>query len=285
MNVPLLRASFNLKRPVRRAVLYTTALGLYDVHLNGRRVGDQVLAPDWTDYRKRVRYQVNDVTALVKNGDNALGAMLANGSYSGHIGNGGYQFFGKTPAFLAQLELTYADGHSERVVSDGSWKWRASAILSSDFMMGEDYDARLEVPGWDQPGFDEKAWLAVTTITSPDISLEAQVMEPVRQVAELKPKSVKEPKPGHWVYDLGQNMVGVVRLALSAPAGTQVTVRHAEMLNPDGTLLHDESSRGSFGQSLYVQGGRERSLAAPVYVPRFSVCGIDRPALQLPAAS
>ena len=113
-----LRKSFALASPVQRAVLYATALGLYEVHINGQRVGDHVLAPDWTDYRKRVRYQAYDVTALLKRGDNAIAALLGDGWYSGHIGNGGFQFFGKVPAFLAQLEVTYTDGRSERIVTD-----------------------------------------------------------------------------------------------------------------------------------------------------------------------
>ena len=104
------RKTFEVKQPVAHAVLYVTALGLYEVHINGQRVGDHVLAPDWTDYRKRVRYQAYDVTSLVKPGDNAIAALLANGWFCGHIGNGGFQFFGTVPAFLAQLEVTYTDG-------------------------------------------------------------------------------------------------------------------------------------------------------------------------------
>ena len=150
-----LRKSFTLNSPIQHAVLYATALGLYEAHINGQRVGDHVLAPDWTDYRKRVRYQAYDVTALLNRGDNAIGALLGNGWYSGHIGNGGFQFFGKVPAFLAQLEVTYADGRAERIVTDATWKSSPGPILSADFMLGEDYDARLEVKNWDKPGLDE----------------------------------------------------------------------------------------------------------------------------------
>src|SRR6202012_214888 len=116
-----LRKSFRVASPVARATLYATALGLYEAHLNGHRVGDHVLAPDWTDYKKRVRYQAYDVTSLVKKGDNAIGALLADGWFAGHIGNGGYQFFGKVPALLAQLEVTYTDGSVEKVASDETW--------------------------------------------------------------------------------------------------------------------------------------------------------------------
>ena len=125
--MPILRKSFELAdKPVAKARLFATALGLYELRINGQRVGDHVLAPDWTDYRKRVRYQVYDVASLLKRGENAVAALLANGWYCGHIGNGGFQVYGKVPALLAQLEVTYADGSVERIVSDATWKVHAS---------------------------------------------------------------------------------------------------------------------------------------------------------------
>ncbi|HXI69114.1 MAG TPA: family 78 glycoside hydrolase catalytic domain, partial [Verrucomicrobiae bacterium] len=267
-NVMYLRKLFAANSPVTRAVLYATALGLYEVHINGQRVGDHVLAPDWTDYRKRVRYQAYDVTSLLKRGDNAIGALLANGWFSGHIGNGANQFFGKTPVFLAQLELTYADGRTERIATDASWKSHPSPIVSSDFMLGEDYDARLEVKGWDKPGLNERGWIPVTVRDESFRKLDAQVMEPVRQVGELKPKAVTEPKPGTWIYDLGQNMVGVVRLNVSAPAGTQVTLRHAEMLNSNGTL-YTQNLRGAPSVDHYTCKGS----GVETWQPRFTFHG------------
>ena len=265
--VPYLHKAFALPSTIQRAVLYVSALGLYEVHLNGQRVGDHVLAPDWTDYRKRVRYQAYDVTALLKRGDNAIGALLANGWYSGHIGNGGYQIFGKVPAFLAQLEVTYKDGRTERVVTDGSWKFQASPIISSDFMAGEDYDARMEVKHWDEPGLDDRKWSAVTT-REESVPLEAQVMEPVREIVELSPKAVTQPTPGNWVYDLGQNMVGVVRLKVSAPAGTKVTLRHAEMLNPDGTLYTKNLRKAPSVDHYVTRGG-----GVEIWQPQFTFHG------------
>jgi len=253
--VRYMRKAFALQSPVKSAVLYATALGLYEVQLNGQRVGDHVLAPDWTDYRKRVRYQAYDVTKLVRQGDNAMGALLANGWFSGKIGNGANAFFGKVPAFLAQLEVTYADGHTERIVTDASWKSHPSPILAADFMMGEDYDARLELKGWSRAGLNESDWSAVGVRDESARKLEAQVMEPVRQIVELKPKAVTEPKPGCWVYDLGQNMVGVVRLKVSAPAGTKVTLRHAEMLNADGTI-YTKNLRGAPSVDHYICAGK-----------------------------
>jgi alpha-L-rhamnosidase len=249
-----LRKTFEVKPGVRHAVLYATALGLYEARINGRRVGDHVLAPDWTDYRKRIRYQAYDVTAMLEHGRNAMGALLADGWYSGHIGNGGYQYFGKVPAFLAQLEVTYEDGSTERIGTDETWKTHRSPILSSDFMLGESHDARLEVKGWDKAGLDESKWTGAVVREEKLRPLEAQVMEPVHQICEIKPKTLTEPEPGHWVYDLGQNMVGVVQLKVSAPAGTKITLRHAEMLNPNGTL-YTKNLRGAPSVDHYVCKG------------------------------
>jgi alpha-L-rhamnosidase len=266
--VPYLRKAFELKSPIRRARLCVTALGLYEVRLNGHRVGDHILAPDWTDYRKRVRYQVYDVTALVREGQNAIGALLASGWFSGHIGNGGYEYFGKAPAFLAQLEVTGADGQVETIVTDQSWKSQDSPILASDFMLGEDYDARREIKGWAEPGLDDSQWRPVGVRSESDRKLEAQVMEPVRELCELKPKSISEPTPGHWVFDLGQNMVGVVRLKVSAAAGTKITLRHAEMLNPDGTI-YTTNLRGASSVDEYICRGKGKE----VWQPRFTFHG------------
>ena len=266
--VPYLRKAFEVKGAVRQARLYVSALGLYEAHLNGQRVGDHVLAPDWTDYRKRVRYQAYDVTGLIKPGGNVMGALLADGWYSGHIGNGGYEFFGQRPAFVAQLEVVGADGQVERMVTDESWEWHDSPILAADFMEGEDYDARAELKGWDQAGGVAAGWRAVEVREAGGQPLEAQVMEPVRELGELKAKKITEPQPGRWVYDLGQNMVGVVRLKVSGAAGTRITLRHAEMLNGDGTL-YTNNLRGAPSVDEYIcRGG-----GSEVWQPRFTFHG------------
>jgi alpha-L-rhamnosidase len=265
---PYLRKDFTLAKPIAKARLYATALGLYELRLNGGRVGDHIFAPDWTDYKKRVRYQVYDVTSLVKAGANTLAGLVGNGWYSGHIGNGGFQAWGKVPALFAQLEVTYTDGSVERIVTDASWKKHAGPITSSDFMLGEDYDARQEIAGWDQPGLDVSDWSAVTERAEPARVLDGQVDQPVRQTGELHPRSKTEPTPGHWVYDLGQNMVGFVRLKISAPAGTRITLRHAEMLNPDGTI-YTKNLRGAPSIDTYIcKGG-----GAATWQPRFTFHG------------
>ena len=267
-SLPYLRTEFTLAKPVARARLYATALGLYDMRLNGQRVGDHLLAPDWTDYSVRSRYQDYDVTSMVKQGANAWGAQVGNGWYSGHIGNGAFQVLGKVPALLAQLEVIYADGSTERFVTDASWKRHAGPILSADFMLGENYDAQREIVGWDQPGLDLNTWIPASVRIEPVRPLDGQVDEPVRQTAELHAKSMKEVSPGRWVYDFGQNMVGVLRLNVTAPAGTRVVLRHAEMVNEDGTL-YTANLRSAPSVDTYIckGGGRE------TWQPRFTFHG------------
>jgi alpha-L-rhamnosidase len=267
--VPLLRTEFTLPaKTIVRARLYVTALGLYEMHLNGQRVGDHVFAPDWTDYNKRVRYQVYNVTSLVKPGGNALGGFLGNGWYCGHIGNGGYQAWGKVPALFAQLEVTLADGTVTRVVTDGSWKTHASPVVSSDFMLGENYDAQEEIAHWDEPGLDVSGWGPATERTEPARALDSQVDQPVCETAERQPKAMTEPKPGQYTFDLGQNMVGFVRLKVSAPAGTKITLRHAEMLNPDGTI-YTKNLRGAPSVDTYIC----RGSGVETWQPRFTFHG------------
>jgi alpha-L-rhamnosidase len=279
--VPILRKEFSLpSKTIVKARLYVTALGLYEMHLNGQRVGDHVFAPDWTDYSKRVRYQVYDVTSLVKPGGNALAGMLGNGWYCGHIGNGGFQAWGKVPALFCQLEVIYDDESRERIVTDASWKVHSSPITSSDFMLGEDYDARQEIAGWDEPGLDESDWGAATERSESTRSLNGQIDQPVRATGELRPRSVSEPSSGQWTYDFGQNMVGFVRLKISAPAGTRVTLRHAEMLNDDGSIYVANLRRAVSVDTYICKGG-----GLEIWQPRFTfhgfryleVTGLPRP--------
>lgn len=253
--VPYLRKNFTVSKPIAKATVYATALGVYELRLNGQRVGDHFLAPEWTDFSKRLRYQEYDVTALLASGQNIIGGQVANGWYSGHIGNGGFQYWGKSPALFAQLELTYADGSTERVVTDATWKSHVSPMLSTDFMMGEDYDATKEINGWDKPGFNDSDWVQVVERTEPARAMNGQVMEPVRKLSEIQPKSLTEPKPGKWTYDMGQNMVGIVRLKVTAAAGTRITIRHAEMLNPHEGTIYTDNLRGAPSIDTYICKG------------------------------
>lgn len=195
--VTRLRHEFRLpRRKVARARLYSTALGLYEAHLNGKRVGRDQLAPGWTDYRTRVQYQTYDVTELLRPGANALGAYLAPGWYAGNVGMLGPGQYGKVPALRAQLEVEYADGSSERITSGTGWRAASGPIVAADLLNGETYDARRETPGWTSPGFDDEGWLGVRAVgdVGPGLIV-AQVDGPVRVTEELTPKKVTEPRP------------------------------------------------------------------------------------------
>jgi len=265
---PYLRKDFVLGKSIAKARLYATALGLYELHLNGQRVGDHLFAPDWTDYDKRVRYQVYDITSLLKPGANTLAGFVGNGWYCGHIGNGGFQAWGKVPALFAQLEVTYTDGRVDRIVTDGSWKEHPGPIISSDFMLGENYDAREEIAGWDEPGLDVTGWTNALPRTETARKLDGQVDQPVRETGELHPKTLTQPQPGRWVYDFGQNMVGFIRIKVSAPAGTKLTLRHAEMLNANGTL-YTANLRGAPSIDTYICKGN----GVETWQPRFTFHG------------
>jgi len=267
-SIPYLRRGFALTKPVAKATLYATALGVYELRMNGQRVGDHILAPEWTDYKKRLRYQEYDVTPLVAAGNNVIGAQVANGWYAGHIGNGHYQYWGKSPALYAQLEITYQDGTTDRIITDDKWKTHTGALLASDFMLGEDYDSRKEIAGWDKPSFNDSEWLNVVEREEKPREMNGQVVEPVRELMEIQPKTLTEPAPGRWTFDLAQNMVGVVRLKISAAAGTKITIRHAEMLNPDGTVYTD-NLRGAPSIDTYTckGGGME------IWQPKFTFHG------------
>ncbi|WP_221350922.1 alpha-L-rhamnosidase [Streptomyces beigongshangae] len=266
-----LRHEFELPRKkVARARLYATALGLYEAHLNGRRVGRDQLAPGWTDYRERVQYRTHDVTTLVRPGANAIGAYLAPGWYAGNVGMFGPHQYGEHPALLAQLEVDYTDGTSERVVSGPHWRAAPGPIVSADLLNGETYDARRETPGWTAPGFDDRAWPDVVRAAdgAAPPRVEAQVDGPVRVVEELPVKEVTQPRPGVFVLDLGQNMVGSVRLRVSGAAGTVVRLRHAEVLEPDGTLYTANLRTAAATDTYVLKGGGEET-----YEPRFTFHG------------
>ncbi|MBB5353192.1 hypothetical protein HNR46_003446 [Haloferula luteola] len=255
--LPYLRKSFTPSQPVARATVYATALGIYELSLNGQRIGDHKFAPEWTAYSQRLNYQTYDVTPLLQDGVNVVGAQLANGWYSGHIGNGNYQHWGVGNALRMQMEIEYADGSVETIATDGSWKSHASPILYSDIMQGEVHDARLEVDGWNTVAVDAADWPGVVLRTPVDVPISGQVMEPSREVDVLEPIELTEPAPGKWTFNLGQNMVGVLRIHLNEPAGTTVTLRHGERLNPDGTL-YTANLRGAACVDTYVcRGGGE----------------------------
>jgi alpha-L-rhamnosidase len=268
---PYLRREFPLDKPVSRARLYATARGVYELYINGNRVGNDVLAPGWTDYDRRIQYQTYDVTPLLADGPNALGAVLGDGWFAGFVGfdpkhRGAH--YGARPQLLAQLNLEYEDGTTQSLATEGLWSFSTGPILYSDLLMGESYDARREMPGWAEPGFDDSGWYGVEVeeIGYPD--LVAQPDEGVRIIEELEAKSVTEPESGRYVFDLGRNMVGWVRLKVEGEAGSKVTLRYAEVLNPDSTI-YTENLRSARQTDTYILKGEGKE----VYEPRFTFHG------------
>ncbi|HLZ45928.1 MAG TPA: family 78 glycoside hydrolase catalytic domain, partial [Gemmatimonadales bacterium] len=268
---PLLRRGFNVAGAVTSARVYATSLGLYELYLNGQRVGDQLFTPGWTSYRKRLQYQTYDVTALLRPGANAIGAILGDGWYRGQLGfSGGRAIYGKRLGLLLQLEIRYRDGHIERLVSDSQWKVAAGPILASDIYGGETYDARQERSGWASAGYDDRGWESVQQLTAPGSRLLAPSSPPVRRVAELRPIAIRRAPPpsGETIFDLGQNFTGWARLEVHGPAGTVVTLRFAEVLDRDGNLYTANLRRAAQTDRYTLKGG-----GAEVYEPHFTFHG------------
>ena len=269
---PFVRAEFTLDKPVARARLYATALGLYEAHINGAVVGNDVLTPGWTDYAKRVQYQVYDVTGMLTQGDNAIGAILGDGWYAGYVGWQARQRYGDVPKFLAHLAVTYDDGSTDVFATGDNWKTAYGPITASDIQMGEHYDARREMPGWDTAGFDDGKWRTVALFPDPGITLSAMVGPTVRRTVEIKPTIIpRDANPSQHsklIFDMGQNMVGWLRLKISAPAGTTITLRHAEVLNPDGTIYITNLRRAQQTDHYTAKGEGEE-----IWEPRFTFHG------------
>jgi alpha-L-rhamnosidase len=268
---PYFRKAFHLDGPIRSAQLVVTALGLYECEINGRRVGDQVFAPGWTDYRKRVQVQTHDVTSLLLQGDNVLGAILGDGWYCGRVGWQQRQFYGERPSLRAEVEVVFQDETRAVIGTDASWKTASGPILESDIMAGETYDARLELGAWSEPGYRDDDWNSVLVLPDPGIELAPMLGPVVRRIEELQASPGRKPKnwpPDALIYDLGQNFTGRVRLTVEAPRGTTFTLRFAEILDPDGNL-YTENLRAARVTDYYTcKGG-----GSETWEPRFTFHG------------
>jgi alpha-L-rhamnosidase len=308
------RKEFVVSKAVRRATLYATALGIYELQLNGRRVSDAYFTPGWCDYRQRAYFNTYDVTRLIQPGTNSWGAWVADGWYSGYIGFGlltgigtehvGRYTYGKTPSWMGQLEIQYEDGTSSVIVTDRSWKVTGEGpILEADLLMGESYDARKEMTGWSSPGFDDSRWDRATLASDSgkipatyyefqnpppgrSVEIEGRPVDlgfsrpprleafpgvPVRRMEEIKPISVTAITNGAYIFNLGQNFAGVIRLKVKGPAGTQVKIRYGEMLHPDGRLM-TENLRRARATDYYTMRG---DPGGESYTPRFTFHGFQ----------
>lgn len=266
---PMVRGAFKVERPVREARAYVTARGLYELWLNGRRVGDQEFTPGWTSYKSRLQYQTYDVTGLLKRGENVAGAMLGDGWYRGVIGfDNQRNVYGDRLALLLQIRVTYEDGRTETFGTDRTWRSTTGPIVMSQIYAGETYDARLEKPGWDAPGYSDAGWSGVRVAEYGKENLIAPAGPPVRKIQELRPAKILKAPNGDTIADMGQNMVGWVRLKVQGPAGATVTLRHAEVLDKQGNL-YTENLRAAPQHVKYTLKG----TGAEVYEPHFSFQG------------
>jgi alpha-L-rhamnosidase len=266
----LLRKTFILHKPVLKARLYATGLGYYEVSCNGRRIGDRVLAPAKTNYRRWILYDTYDLTARLGPGTNVIGIMLGNGWFNPyHKWWEPYrmQWFGSKRA-LAQLHLEYADGSSEVIVSDRSWKTAPGPVLYSCVYDGEVYDAEQESPNWDQAEMDDARWLPANVVEPPGGMLASHLMPPIKVIEHLPALAVKHPKPGVQVFDFGQNFAGWARLSASGPRGTRVHLRYAEDVREDGSLDVTSNEKAEAADT-YVMKGK----GVEVYEPRFTFHG------------
>jgi alpha-L-rhamnosidase len=266
---PLLRRAFNVRGPVATARLYVTSLGVYEAQLNGTVVGDHVLAPGWTSYNHRLRYQTFDVTSLLRPGTNAIGALLGDGWYRGRLGWGGghRNVYGDRLALLAQLEITYDDGTTEQVVTDETWRAATGPIRASDLYDGEIYDARQERPGWSEPGYDDTGWSPVRQVEHDRATLFAPLGPPVRRTQLVPPVAITTSPSGKSIVDFGQNLVGWIRLTVDGPAGQTITLRHAEVLE-NGELCTRPLRHAKATDQYTLRGGGPET-----WEPRFTFHG------------
>ncbi|MBS0612402.1 MAG: family 78 glycoside hydrolase catalytic domain [Proteobacteria bacterium] len=265
----LLRKSFATNRPIRSARLYATALGAYEAWINGHRVGDQMLAPEMTDPGKRVLYQAHDVTDLLKGGDNVFGLWVGDGWYGSEYSSESRFHFGPAPCrVLAQIEIVHDDGSRETIGTGPGWKTAPSAVLASEIYDGEIHDARLEIDGWSEPGFDDLAWEDARPAEALPVAIEPQDSPPVRVTQTLEAVSMAEVRPGVHVFDFGQNFAGWPRLKVRGQAGDRIEMRFAEVLGADGDV--DQTNlRTALALDVYVvRGDREET-----WTPRFTYHG------------
>jgi alpha-L-rhamnosidase len=268
--VPYVRKTFRLDQPVRSAQLAITALGLYEAEINGQRVGDEVFAPGWTDYHQRVQYQTYEVARLLREGENRLGAILGDGWYCGFIAWCGRQVYGDRPRLLARLDVIFQDGSHAIITTDSSWETATGPILESDMLMGEAYDARLELGAWSEPGVAPGHWQPVLVLPPEHpVVLVPRGGPPVRRIEEIAPSAAPTLRPNNeTIFDFGQNFSGRVRIRIQVARGATLRLRYAEVLNPNGSL-YTENLREARCTDYYTSRGGE----VETWEPRFTFHG------------
>ncbi|TDD65088.1 hydrolase [Jiangella aurantiaca] len=282
---PLLRRSFDLTKPVRRARLYASGVAYHDLHLNGARVGDSVLDPGFTDYEETVLYVTHDITDLLRQGENTLAAELGRGFYgmtTDNVWRWHQTPWHGEPRLIARLVVEHADGSVTEITTDQDWRVTGGPTVSNSLYAGESFDARLVPDGWTEPGFDASAWSAAAVLPAPSGTLRAQENEPIRVVEDVAPVRLTEPVPGSWVADFGRTAAGWTRLRVTAPAGTTIRLRHGETVAANGTV---QASTGHVPGRFQLDEYTTRGDGEEVWEAKFSYKGFRYVQLDgLPAA-
>ncbi len=257
---PYLRTDFRLAGPVKEARLYISSHGLYEAEINGKKVGNQLFTPGWTSYGTRLQYQSYDISSMVKPGPNAIGVVLGDGWFRGYLGwNDNRNVWGEELALIAQLRIVYTDGRIEHIGTGPGWKASKGAIRASDIYNGEFYDATRELDGWSLPGYDDSGLEEVEVLDLDRSSLLAPEGPAVRVVEEIEPVSIEKTKEG-WLVDMGQNMVGWVKISAEGKAGHKMLVRHAEVLDKSGKMYYDNLRSAECTNTYVFKGGGEESF-------------------------
>jgi alpha-L-rhamnosidase len=265
---PYLRKEFKLGKAIQKARLYISCHGLYQVELNGKRVGDQEFTPGWTSYNTRLQYQTYDITSQLLQNQNAIGIILGDGWFRGTLGWGDNRNnWGEKLAAIAQIIVEYSDGTSETISTDESWKATTGPILESDIYNGEIYDASKELTGWSTSSYDDSSWDQVSKIDISKKILIAPEGPPVQVVNQIEPIGIEKRKEG-WLVDMGQNMVGWIRIKASGSSGDVITLRHAEVLDKEGNMYYENLRAAKATDTYFLKGGGEE-----VFEPHFTFQG------------
>ena len=272
---PLVRKEFEIPQDVTKARLYVSGIGWSECYMNGAKISDRVLDPCASEYGKSVYYVTHDVTRDLKTGANAIGVWLGNGWFSepDSAGPGSDEIwrfsslYGDSPRVRIQLHVECADGEKLIIASDEEWRTTGSCITQNDFYFGERYDARLEMPGWSEPHFDDAGWSPANLKEAPGGVLRAQIMPPIRVVQTLKPISITKPKPGVFVYSFGQLFGGWVRLRVKGPRGAQIEIKYSERIHDETGLIDKRQHESPRATDYYVLKGDDEG---EVYEPRFT---------------
>lgn len=262
------RNEFSINKTIKSARVYVTSLGVYQLYFNGEKVSSDLFTPGYTSYNKRLQYQTYDVTQMVQQ-NNTIGAIVGDGWYRGNIGwKGEYAYYGKQLAFLVQLQINYNDGSSATIVSNADWKASYGPILESDMYNGEKYDARLEMDGWANNGFDDSKWVKVEILNHPKDILIAPQGPPVKAIEKIKPKKIITTPKGEIVLDLGQNIVGWARMKVNGQKGDKVTLSFAEVLDKNGNFFTTNLRLAEATDIYTLKGGGEE-----IFEPHFTSHG------------